>query len=269
MGSEQIADATNTVNFQHPCAGKVAIFDHEKALVEETCPDGSPRTKVAICGFASPTKDQAPFNDPSWSVWGLNQLYRHIPRADRWFEIHANWNEHVVEGTDHQKWLAEAPIPIYMVDRVTTIPNSVRFPIERAMQGHFDYFTSTVAFALALAIQEGFKEIGLWGIDLVASGEYAYQRPCAEFWIGVAHAKGIVITLPKETALCSQTHRYGYQVEPKSLILLSELEKRKQFLLDKRHQIMMQLANVDGALQECQMYGELADLRSKGSVVQL
>lgn len=267
MGSEQIKDATQHVDFAHPCAGKVTIFDHEKALVEEVCPDGSPRTKVAIVGFAASSKDLAPFNDPTWSIWGLNQLYRHIPRADRWFEIHANWNEHVVEGTDHQKWLAEAPIPIYMVDRIPGIPNSVRFPIERAMQGHLDYFTSTVAFMIALAIQEGFKEIGLWGIDLIVGDEYFYQKPCAEFWIGVAHGKNITVTLPHTTALCKQSHRYGYEKEPQSLITLSELARRKAGLLDERHKLMIQLANIDGAVQDCQMWGDLADLRMKCGTV--
>jgi hypothetical protein len=267
MGSEQVKDATNSVNFQHPCAGKVTIFDHEKALVEETCPDGSPRTKVAIVGFAASSKDLAPYDDPTWSIWGLNQLYRHIPRADRWLEIHHNWNNHVVEGTDHQKWLAEAPIPVYMVDRVPTIPNSVRYPIERVMTGNPDYFTSTVAFAIALALSEGFKEIGLWGIDLIVGDEYFYQKPCAEFWIGTAHGKGVTITLPKTTALCTQSHRYGYQSEPESLIKMSELMKRKQGLLDERHKRMVELANIDGALQENQMWNELADLRSKGGTI--
>jgi hypothetical protein len=267
MGSEKLTEATNTVNFQHPCAGKVTIFDHEKAVVEEICPDGSPRTKVAIVGFAASSKDLAPYNDPTWSIWGINQLYRHVCRADRWFEIHHNWNEHVVEGTDHQKWLAEAPIPIYMVDRIPGIPNSVRFPIERAMQGHLDYFTSTVAYMVSLAIQEGFKEIGLWGIDLIVGDEYFYQKPCTEFWLGVAHGKNITVTLPPTTALLKQSHRYGYELEPKSLITLRELAKRKRGLEDERHKIMINLAGIDGALQESQMWGDLADLRMKGGTV--
>ena len=269
MGSEKIPlnDEDTPVDFNHPCAGRVSIFDHGKALVEETCPDGSPRKKVAIVGFAQSSMALAPFNDPTWSIWAMNQLYRKIPRADRWFEIHTNWDEHVVEGTDHQKWLADAPIPIYMVDRIPGIPNSVRFPLERVMRGNVDYFTSSVAFMLALAIEEGFTEIGLWGIDLIVGDEYFYQKSCAEFWIGVAHGKGVTITLPRTTALCKQSHRYGYQVEPESLIALSELAKRKAALLDERHKLMIQLANVDGAVQDCQMWGDLADLRMKGGTV--
>lgn len=269
MGSEKATVNSEDVgvDFNHACAGKVSVFDHEKALVEETCPDGSPRRKVAIVGFAASSMDLAPFNDPTWSIWAMNQLYRKIPRADRWFEIHKNWDEHVVVGTDHFGWLASAPIPIYMVDRINGIPNSVRFPIERVMGKHIDYFTSSVAFMIALAIEEGFKEIGLWGIDLIVGDEYFYQKPCAEFWLGVAHGKGITVTLPHTTALCKQSHRYGYQQEPESLIKMSEIAKRKQALLDQRHKTMIELANVDGALQESQMWGDLADLRIKGGTV--
>jgi hypothetical protein len=269
MGSEKIPlnEEETPVDFNHPCAGRISIFDHEKAVIEETCPDGSPRTKVAIVGFAQSSMAMAPFNDPTWSIWAMNQLYRRIPRADRWFEIHKNWDEHVVEGTDHFGWLSKAPIPVYMVDRIPGITNSVKFPLERVMQGHIDYFTSSVAFMLALAIQEGFKEIGLWGIDLIVGDEYFYQKACCEFWIGTAHGKGITVTLPPTTALCRQSHRYGYQSEPESLINLSELAKRRQGLLDERQKAIVNLANLDGALQDCQMWGELADLRAKGGTV--
>lgn len=267
MGSEEIKEATGGIQWDHPCAGHVKILDHEKGVVESFCPDGTKRTKLAIVGFAASSKDLAPYDDPSWEIVGVNQLYRHIPRADRWCEIHHNFLEHVVEGTDHQKWLADAPIPIYMVDRIPGIPNSVRFPIERVMHGHLDYFTSSVAFMIALAIQEGFKEIGLWGIDLIVGDEYFYQKPCTEFWIGVAHGKGITMTLPPTTALLKQSHRYGYQSEPQSLISMSELAKRMQGLTAERDNQLRDIYMMDGALQECKMWGDLADLRTKGGTV--
>lgn len=267
MGSEQNKDTQIRVDFSHQFQGEIKIIDHERAIVEEYSASGHKRKKVAIVGYAASSKDLAPFEDDAWSIWGLNQLYRHIPRASRWLEIHTNWNEHVVEGTDHEKWLKEAPIPIYMVDRIPGIHNSVRYPIERVINGHLDYFTSTVAFGIALAIEEGFEEIGLWGIDLVVGDEYVHQKPCTEFWLGTAHGKGITVTLPRESALCKQSHRYGYQVEPESLVRMSELAKRKQNLLDERHKMMINLANLDGALQDCQMWGDLADLRMKGATV--
>ena len=50
-----------------------------------------PHKKVAIVGFAD-TRNQAPYNDPTFEIWGLNDLHSHIPRYDRWFDIHTREN---------------------------------------------------------------------------------------------------------------------------------------------------------------------------------
>jgi hypothetical protein len=43
--------------------------------------------KVAIVGFAESWK-LAPFTDPLVEIWGLNELWKYVPRWDRWFELH-------------------------------------------------------------------------------------------------------------------------------------------------------------------------------------
>ncbi len=199
------------VDFSHPAAGKIHIIDRDKGVVDEYCPDGTtPRKKVAIVGYAETSRMLAPFDDPEWSIWGMNQLYRYIPRADRWFEIHHNWDEHVVDGTDHIGWLTGAPIPVYMVARLAQFITSVTLPIEKliAICGR-DYFSSSIAYMIALAIAERFTHIHLYGIDLIVGDEWDYQKPNAEFWIGVANGMGITVGIPSESALCRQTWRYG------------------------------------------------------------
>src|SRR5689334_15473635 len=55
-----------------------------------TDPFGRPRRmKVAIVGFTDHRKE-APFGDPEWEIWGLNELYRYMPveQFTRWFELH-------------------------------------------------------------------------------------------------------------------------------------------------------------------------------------
>jgi hypothetical protein len=118
---------------------------------------GAPwRKKFAICGFAQSSRLLAPFEDPAYYIIGLNQLYRHIPRADVWFDIHRNWREDNVPGTDHPTWLAQCGMPIFMVERMPELPTSVRYPIERVIDTvvGVDYETSTVAFMVAWAIHE-------------------------------------------------------------------------------------------------------------------
>src|SRR3989337_3939853 len=45
--------------------------------------------KVAIVAFSKTTRHFAPFDDPTWEIWGLNEEYRFqwMRRWDRWFQI--------------------------------------------------------------------------------------------------------------------------------------------------------------------------------------
>lgn len=278
--SEQ-PDVQGPVDFHHPAQGLIKIVDREAGIVEEFTPDGRPRKSVAIVGFAASSKHLAPYDDPEFSIWGVNQLYRHIPRASRWFDIHVNWNEYVVEGTDHAGWIRDAPIPTYMTETVQGLPNSVKFPLARLVQHHpFTrfalkdlegkddknplYFTSTIAYMMALAIEEGFQRIGLYGIDLIVGQEYDYQKACAEFWIGVAHGKGIQVDIPPTSALCKTAWLYGYEKEPPMWpVKIGDLENRVKYLKNERHKKMMELANIDGALQEAEMWHQMADVAVK------
>jgi len=262
------------VNFNHPAHGTVKILDPDAGVVESFTPDGRKRKKVAIVGFA-PSKELTPFEDPEYEIWGVNQLYRHIPRATRWFDIHKNWNEHVVEGTDHGAWLRNAPIPTYMVERILEgnpaylpgIPNSVRFPIERVTEGAGNpkYLTSTIAFMIALALEEGFTTIALYGIDLIVGTEWFYQKACAEFWLGTCHGRGVEVIVPQESALCKSAWIYGYEIEPPMWpIKISDIESRVSHLKNERHKKMIELSNIDGALQEAEMWFQIMDVKVKG-----
>ena len=298
MGSETRHEAPPTgVDFHHHAAAHVKILDHARATVR------TDRTKVALVGFAQATYLLAPFNDPEYEIWGVNQLYRHIPRADRWFEIHHNWNEHVVEGTDHAGWLARAPIPIYMKERVATIPCSLAYPLAEicglvtaapptpsvleyvpeengvlapvdprgrglarsAPVSMPDYFTSTIAFMLALAIHEGFGTIDLYGIDLTVGEEYDYQKPCAEFWIGLAMGRGIQVGIPQASALLKTAWRYGWESEPDWPIKLSEIQQRRALLYKEHDQLQLALEKVKGAIENNQFYHDLCQARLRGS----
>ena len=148
----QQAPGATGVDPNHPLRARFRIVDREAALIEPV--DGVWRKKIAICGFAASSRMLAPFDDPSWYIAGLNQLYRHIPRADCWWDIHENFASENVEGTDHPGYLAECGMPVFMTKTEPTIPTSVRYPIERITEKVVgcDYFTSTVAFMVAWAI---------------------------------------------------------------------------------------------------------------------
>ena len=44
-------------------------------------------------------------------------------------------------------------------------------------------------------------EIGLWGVDMKAEDEYAYQRPNIEYWLGIAEGKGIKVHIPEASPI--------------------------------------------------------------------
>jgi hypothetical protein len=249
------------VRFDHPAEADHAleIINPELGIVEAQ----PKRTKVAIVGFATSSRDLAPFDDPSYEIWTLNQLYRHVPRATRHFDIHVNWQEDNVEGTDHEGWIKEAPIPTYMMSRDPKLPNSVRFPIERVIEdAGVDYFTSTVAFEVGLAISEGFKEIALFGIDLIVGTEYSVQKACLEFWLGMAHARGINVRIPAESALLKHAYRYGYEREPDwGPLSMAEVGGRIEHLSGERNKRMALINALDGAIAEDERWaGDSGDM---------
>jgi len=274
------------------------IIDAERAIVKEL---PEPRKKIAICGFAASSRMLAPFDDPAWSIAILNQLNRHVPRASIHFDIHKNFREANVEGTDHPAYLAECGIPVYMTQVEPSIPTSIRYPIERVIEkvAGIDYFTSTVAFMLGLAIlnideqverelngspvPERFSDareavaaayqqhsIGIYGIDLIVGTEYDFQKSCVEYMLGLANARGITIVLPPQCALLKQRWRYGYETEPANeLIKMSELKRRGEALENERSQLIAKLQTIDGARQEQQYWSQVLDLRLKGGHVTL
>lgn len=283
----------------HPCRGINRILDAEQGTVELLMPDGvTPRKKFALVGFAGGTRSMAPFGDPEWAVVGMNQLNRHIPRADAWFEIHKEWNTAVVPGTDHEGWLRDCGLPVYMAYRVPGLPTSLGFPLPRMVEKFNDYFTSTVAYMLAWAIdhidrlvedrmrdmpvtgtlaeqnalaRSLYKEymIGLFGIDLIVGSEYFEQKPCAEFWIGQACGRGIDVAIPPQSALCTQGYRYGYEMEPQGLIRPSDFDKRRAALQAQHQEHSAQAIRFAGMLEENEYMAELMRLRSRGGSIKV
>ena len=234
------------VRFDHPAEDghKLTVVDAAKGIVTSQ----PKRDKVALVGFATSSRDLAPFDDPTYEIWTLNQIYRHVPRATRHFDIHCNWKEDNVEGTDHPGWLKECGIPVYMMEKDDDLPTSVRYPIERVIEDSgIDYFTSTIAFEVGLAIME----IALFGIDLIVGTEYSVQKACLEFWLGMAHAKGINVRIPDECALLKQSYRYGYERQPDwGPLKMKEVDLRIEYLSTERNKKMALINALDGALAE-------------------
>lgn len=200
----------------------------------ETAQTEKPK-KVAIVGFA-PTWPHAPFDDESFEIWACNEFHLLNKRISVLFELHSH---HEIEQKEknlagrgrHLEWMQrEAKIPIMMCKKFEDIPTAVAYPKDHIVERFGTYFTNTISWQIALAIDLGFQEIQLWGVNMANDEEYASQRPSCEYFIGLARGMGIKVTIPDESDLCKSWTLYGFDDEISSVIhkRLKHLEDEKK-----------------------------------------
>lgn len=176
--------------------------------------------KVCICGYA-PTVRLIPKADADMDFWGMNDLYANPSVAatdwDMWFDMHdaTVMSQNPRTKGDHWNWLRKRRgMPILTLRREKEIPDSIGYPLDLVRRLTWDdegYFTATPSYMLALAILMGYQEIHVYGINLMGDEEYAYQRPCFEYWCGVAHGRGIKIVVPEGSTILRSSFLYGYE----------------------------------------------------------
>ncbi len=119
------------------------------------------------------------------------------------------------------EWLKTHPGPIVTSRAHPEYPGLVEFPLEDVLNEFgFDYFNSTAAYAVVYAIWLGVEKITIFGNDFTYPNAHDAEkgRACVEFWLGIAAARGIKISLPKTTSLMDaimtrQERLYGYDTQ--------------------------------------------------------
>jgi hypothetical protein len=229
------------------------------------------RKKVAIVGSASSTRDKAPFDDEEFEIWGL--AWRDYKRCTRFFDIHGVGPHRKRVQPEYEKRLAALGAPVYLRESVPGVPNGVTYPIDSIISflnsfdkhADGDYFASSVAYMIALAMYEGFEEIQIYGIDLLTDDEYSHQRPNAEYFIGLARGKGISVYVPPESALLTFGFRYGYETQahwgPISYDLIDDHYNR----YSKEHEAALgKLYFTDGAMDHCKLVKDMIKHYDRG-----
>lgn len=222
--------------------------------------------KIALIGSAPSSIRLAPFNDPSWLIWGCSPgAYPVVSNVAAWFELH-RWEPPVIGKADQQKpwfspeyclWLGQQPV-VWMIDPVKELPNSKRYPFEQMVRKYGPYFfTSSVAWMFAMAIEAILEdrqarpveplitdEIGLWGIDMATTDEYGYQRAGCQFFAQIAQQLDINVVIPHESDLLMPPPLYGV-VENDPMMI--KLTTRKQELVNRLNGVN---AALDGNVRE-------------------
>lgn len=216
------------------------------------------KKRLAIVGFADSKKD-APYDDPSWEIWGLNDLHNSIKRWTRWFDIHTeeNINEDVKLGRSPPDkcgigGLARLATPVYMQDKNPSVPNAVKFPLNEILDTFKNltgrtYFTNSISYMLAFALYEGiisgrqWEEIHVYGVDMAVGPEYIAQRPSCEYWIGLAEGMGIKMHIPPASDLNKTTFLYGFQ-EKVQKVWETKIDESLNGMQDRHNQIAQAVA---------------------------
>ena len=156
---------------------------------------------IAIVGSHRETWFDAPYNDGETEIWAFNSGAMKAPSLDRAFQIH---DSIAGVGPKYNQWLRSCEVPVYMREKHADIPSSVAYPFDEVYKltehVHADreplrYLTSSIAYALALAVLENRPKISVYGVELTRQTEYENQRECFTFWLGFAAARGIELDI--------------------------------------------------------------------------
>ena len=252
------------------------------------------KTKMAIVGFSESSRQLAPYDDPEFEIWACNHVYRFIPRGDVWFELHHHEELAVKYGEhweEYRKWLTEQTMPIYMQDAYPEFPSSVKFPLD-AVRDKFSFiesyvpgapsetgpreqrqraaFKSTLSYMLGLALLEGdFKEIHMYGVDMIIDSEWGFQRSNLYWFLGIAEGMGIKVVIPEECALLKEagcdlyayehsTAKYAkliYKMQQQDAFYKKESKSLKKF----NEQLAAKCHGLGGIMQELEQLLKLPD----------
>ncbi len=214
------------------------------------------KKKIAIVGTAPSSRDLAPFGDSSWTIWACSHgNFGLIPRFDAWFELHAL---SIIKGSFPDYFDALAAIsdsPVFFREEHEDAPNSLLFPMAKykAKYPH-DFLSSSIAWLMAHAIDDSPSEIGIWGVDMADSTEYAAQRPGVLFFKHVAEMAGIRVTIPEQSDLNVQRRVYGDDaaspMAQKLSVRKAELEGRISAASLQRDELNREVVYLSGALDD-------------------
>lgn len=227
--------------------------------------DTRPEKKIAILG-TTPSRMQGPIADDSgWEIWTIGPGGKDAHRWDRLFEIHGTWpwefkdylNDLSKVKAPQEVWTMQpmgpaierwgkmhGKTPEEVAEAVTGdwAANKV-FPRQAIMDKYFRrmWFSSSIAWLIPLAIEEGATDIGFWGIDLESGEEYVSQFVGCAHFMDLARLIGINIHTPSDSGLLRDPTPYPDRYETH---LALTLEKKRKWL-------QQNIAGMEGQYESC------------------
>lgn len=184
------------------------------------------KKKIAIVGTGSQWP-LAPFKDDAWEIWGVIGVATTAPRLDRLYELHAPALVRKIAAADYGDgsfWKVARDLgPNFITHSpYEECPDCTPFDFQDKIARYGKYWGSSIDWLMADAIDRAPEEIGLFGINMAADSEYVHQKPSLSFYLGMAKAKGIKITMPSSSELLTAPYMYGLEEMPRVFEMLMQ-----------------------------------------------
>jgi hypothetical protein len=155
--------------------------------------------------------ETAPPLSNKYETWGVNDLCIRRP-VDLIFNMHDLSDKEILGiplVSETIEFSNKEKKPFVTLAKMDSIPSSIRYPLEKM---HTDYFTNSISYMIAYAIYKKATEINIYAVNMLHGGEYAYQKPNIEYWIGYARGLGLKVTANGITSILKSSNLklYGY-----------------------------------------------------------
>ena len=212
------------------------------------------KSTVAIIGSHPGTRSLFDFERTDCDVWAFNEAMSQdwCKRADAIFQMHKPvvWRSATNRNDPkHYDWLSSGDTPtIYMQEQFEDVPKSVQYPfrgIQEAFSATERYFTSSVSYAFALAVYQGYERIEVYGVEMETGTEYFHQRVAIAYWVGFAAGRGIEVVFNSPTFFKAPLYGYDGDVRIDADIYRNRIDKLKeaQGKAQKAHNIAIETLN--------------------------
>ena len=217
--------------------------------------------QICLVGTAPSSIRLAPYQSPDWEIWCCSPgtWAAQPPKIDQFFELHRWEPGQPWMSKEYCQFLMDFPGKVWTSDEVKGMKNCNIMPVYKLVDKYGPYFfTSSLAWMFALAIEEKPDKIALFGVDMAATQEYGYQRAGCQYFAMLARAKGIEVGVPPESDLLRPAPLYGVCENSHAYIKMLE---RKRELTDRHNKLKAELTEKDkefmfltGALDDLQWH---------------
>ncbi len=140
-------------------------------------------------------------------VWAVSTVFLLLSASsappDLIFQLH--------DKSLYESWLKDQGGSVVLMRPDADLPSAKVLPAAALIAKYGHKFASSFVWMMALAIEQGFDEISIHGVHLAHKTEYAVQRDSFFYFYGVAEARGVKITVPRDSGIFLGDHLYGVQ----------------------------------------------------------